>query len=218
MSWLWSLAVSLLGCVLMWGVRAVTLPLQALVHSHVKWGKVSTYVSKLYLKDGLRYGCKDLWWGRAHSRQWHMCPWLYQWHHQILGPIRSSWHQTHTHSLTQVCFLDTEQENWKNFCCSCCSVTKWYLTPCDPMDCSIPGLPVPHHLPEMVKELWVCFVGRFGVWIFKTRASLYLFGRDRALGVSTASLGGLARGRGTLCPGHLSCHPWVCKGLPVCLP
>ena len=28
----------------------------------------------------------------------------------------------------------------------CCSVTQLFLTLCDPMDCSTPGLPVPHHL------------------------------------------------------------------------
>ena len=28
----------------------------------------------------------------------------------------------------------------------CCSVTQSCLTLCDPMDCSTPGLPVPHHL------------------------------------------------------------------------
>ena len=26
------------------------------------------------------------------------------------------------------------------------------LTLCDPMDCSIPGLPVPHHLPEFARS------------------------------------------------------------------
>ena len=30
----------------------------------------------------------------------------------------------------------------------CCSVTKLCLTLCNPMDCSTPGFPVPHHLPE----------------------------------------------------------------------
>ena len=30
----------------------------------------------------------------------------------------------------------------------CCSVTQLFLTLCDPMDCSTPGLPVPHHLPK----------------------------------------------------------------------
>ena len=34
-------------------------------------------------------------------------------------------------------------------CCPhCCLVAKTCLTLCDPMDCSMPGLPVPHHLPE----------------------------------------------------------------------
>ena len=32
-----------------------------------------------------------------------------------------------------------------------CSVDKWYLTLCNPMDCSMPGLPVPHHLPEFAQ-------------------------------------------------------------------
>ena len=31
------------------------------------------------------------------------------------------------------------------------SVTKSCLTLCDPMDCSIPGFPVPHHLPEFAQ-------------------------------------------------------------------
>ena len=31
--------------------------------------------------------------------------------------------------------------------CCCCSDAKWCPTLCDPMDCSTPGLPVPHHLP-----------------------------------------------------------------------
>ena len=30
------------------------------------------------------------------------------------------------------------------------------LTLCDPMDCSIPGLPVPHHLPEFAQVLVHC--------------------------------------------------------------
>ena len=32
-----------------------------------------------------------------------------------------------------------------------CSVTQSYLTPCDPMDCSTPGLSVPHHLPKFAQ-------------------------------------------------------------------
>ena len=35
--------------------------------------------------------------------------------------------------------------------CSCCSVAQSRLTLCDPMDCSTPGLPVHHHLPEFAQ-------------------------------------------------------------------
>ena len=34
---------------------------------------------------------------------------------------------------------------------SCCSVGKSYLMLCDPMDCSTPGFPVLHHLPEFAQ-------------------------------------------------------------------
>ena len=34
-------------------------------------------------------------------------------------------------------------------CAICCSVTQSCLTLCDPMDCSMPGLLVFHHLPEL---------------------------------------------------------------------
>ena len=41
------------------------------------------------------------------------------------------------------------------FCCamwiSCCSFAQLCLTLCDPMDCSTPGFPVPHHLPEFAQ-------------------------------------------------------------------
>ena len=39
----------------------------------------------------------------------------------------------------------------------CCSVSQWCLTLCDPMDCSMLGFPVLHHLPELAQTLvyWV---------------------------------------------------------------
>ena len=39
----------------------------------------------------------------------------------------------------------------------CCSFAKWCPTLCNPMDCSTPGLPVPHYLPEFawVHVLWI---------------------------------------------------------------
>ena len=33
-------------------------------------------------------------------------------------------------------------------CTCCCSVAQLCLTLCDPVECSMPGLPVPHHLLE----------------------------------------------------------------------
>jgi len=50
----------------------------------------------------------------------------------------------------------TEQE-LKTNCCFC-SVAQLCLTLCDPMDCSTPGFPVLHHLPEFAQTHvhWVC--------------------------------------------------------------
>ena len=40
------------------------------------------------------------------------------------------------------------------------SVTQSRLTLCDPMDCSTPGLPVHHQLPEFspLSQWWTCFI------------------------------------------------------------
>ena len=35
--------------------------------------------------------------------------------------------------------------------CCCCLVSQLCLTLCDPMDCSTPGFPVFHHLPELAQ-------------------------------------------------------------------
>ena len=36
-------------------------------------------------------------------------------------------------------------------CCCCCSVAQLCPTPCDPMDCSMPGFPVHHQLSELAQ-------------------------------------------------------------------
>ena len=41
---------------------------------------------------------------------------------------------------------------------SCFSVAKPCPTLCDPVDCSLPGFPVPHHLPEFT-QTHVCWIG-----------------------------------------------------------
>ena len=38
----------------------------------------------------------------------------------------------------------------------CCSVTQSCLTLCDPMDCSTPGFPALHHLPNSCPLSWWC--------------------------------------------------------------
>ena len=44
------------------------------------------------------------------------------------------------------CLADRFSTIWKALTFGCCSVTKLCLTLWDSMDCSTPGLPVPHHL------------------------------------------------------------------------
>ena len=41
----------------------------------------------------------------------------------------------------------------------CCSVTKLCLTHCDPVDCSTPSFPDPHHLPEFAQVHVYCIGG-----------------------------------------------------------
>ena len=41
--------------------------------------------------------------------------------------------------------------NFHQVLCRCCSVAQFHVTLCDPMDCSMPGFPVLHYLPEFVQ-------------------------------------------------------------------
>ena len=43
-------------------------------------------------------------------------------------------------------------------CCCCCSVTQLCPTFCDPTDCSMPGLLVPHHLLEFAQLMSIASV------------------------------------------------------------
>ena len=42
-------------------------------------------------------------------------------------------------------------KNWWSSACCCCSVAQSCLTLCRPMDCSMPGFAVLHHLPELAQ-------------------------------------------------------------------
>ena len=43
-------------------------------------------------------------------------------------------------------------------CCCCCSIAQLRPTLCNPMDCSMPGLSVPHHLPKLPKFMSTALV------------------------------------------------------------
>ena len=51
-------------------------------------------------------------------------------------------------NINRVKIIDT-WDFWEVICC--CLVTKLCLTLCDPMDCSMPGFPVHHQLPELAQ-------------------------------------------------------------------
>ena len=59
--------------------------------------------------------------------------------------------------VVELCALDLPQMFWSWACHCCCSVAKLCLTLWDPMDCSMPGFPVLHCLPELAQTLvhWV---------------------------------------------------------------
>ena len=61
-------------------------------------------------------------------------------------------HRKHFIHITTESWMTSERENilyfMKSFFLGCCSVAQSCLTLCDPMDCSTPGLPVLHYLPE----------------------------------------------------------------------
>ena len=57
----------------------------------------------------------------------------------------------HAGSLGRVCGIQFPAVH-------CCSVAKSCPTPCDPMNCSMPGFPVLHYLPEFAQTHvhWIC--------------------------------------------------------------
>ena len=44
-----------------------------------------------------------------------------------------------------------ERRSGSEFTCCCCSVAQLCPALCDPVDCSSPGFPVPHYLPELAQ-------------------------------------------------------------------
>ena len=54
------------------------------------------------------------------------------------------------HQGSPECYILKERGSLQTVCC-CCSVPKSCPTFCDPLDCSTPGLPVLHYLPELAQ-------------------------------------------------------------------
>ena len=74
---------------------------------------------------------------------------------QRVGP---DW-TTFTFNVLQCCVgfcLTTMWISHNYIYCCCCSVAQYCVTLCNFMDCSIPGLPVPHHLPEFAQVFVHC--------------------------------------------------------------
>ena len=72
-----------------------------------------------------------------------------------------------TFSLSPSCLISltktstsmlNRRNNRRYTCCCCCSVTQVCLTLCDPMDYSMPGFPILHHLLELA-QIHVHWVG-----------------------------------------------------------
>ena len=70
-----------------------------------------------------------------------------------LGAVRSSLYHSRyctDYHCTGLCASVLERSKLLTSCC-CCWVAQFCLTLCNPMDCSMPGLPVPHHHLKFVQ-------------------------------------------------------------------
>ena len=66
-------------------------------------------------------------------------------HFRCSSTLAWQWHVSCFYSLLTVLMFDTLSNQL------CCSVAQSCLTICDPMDCSVSGLPAPHYLPEFAQ-------------------------------------------------------------------
>ena len=120
---------------------------------------------------------------------------------------------------------ESNMETYCSMCkihCCCCSVTQSCLTLCDPMDCSTPGLPVPHRLLEFSQVHVHCIVGL--PWWLSGKQSAHQCRRCKRRGFdpwvreipwkrkwqpSPVFLFGKSHGQRSL----VGCSPWVSKEL-----
>ena len=77
-------------------------------------------------------------------------------HHLIVLRVRNlTWvlwtHESKSQILSQELRVKESRGLSGDSCCCSCSVAQSCPTLCDPMDCSTPGLPVHHQLPELAQ-------------------------------------------------------------------
>ena len=66
--------------------------------------------------------------------------------------LKNAYQNTDDIIMGKTCSHFQKHKPFASFSASCCcSVTQLCPTLCDSMDCSVPGLPVPHHLPEFAQ-------------------------------------------------------------------
>ena len=87
-----------------------------------------------------------------------LCICSFHWGKLILPYLQEKINENGSQNVSQVSTEDRKnreikkgktQGPWPSCCCY--SVTQSSLTPRDPIDCSTPGLPVLHHLPEFAQ-------------------------------------------------------------------
>ena len=79
--------------------------------------------------------------------------WRFPWAHQGKQSMERRWSSNSLGIVHEM--SDCEHSAVLGGCC--CSVTQSCLTLCNPMDCSTPGFPVLHYLPEFAQTL-ICWV------------------------------------------------------------
>ena len=84
---------------------------------------------------------------------WDLVPWLGI---ESGPPTLGAWSLSHWTMRKFLCILLSYLVQGPVSSCWCCSVVQSCLTLCDPMDCSMPGLPVSHHLPDFAQVYVHC--------------------------------------------------------------
>ena len=85
------------------------------------------------------------------SFPWEVC-WKFYWGSHVCDPLLPSWY----FNIFLFVFWKFDYNMPLSSSC-CCSVTGLSPTLCNPMDCSMSGLPVPHYLQEFV-QVYVCWI------------------------------------------------------------